>query len=355
MTTTYDPAYCSVQKSDGTQCNNKQGATVEGRRTCVFHANRHDQGHTLIFVPKPPRQEQLIVMHDPNDRIPQGPSTAHKLAAKHGLLTVKEAITKGGKITEAYLNKEEPEMPEYVTGPIDVHGDHGQPNPDYEAEVYRLQMEEQDDEVQTLYEESLDKALIAYQERKPLYVIAFTGHRPPKLGGYGKVNPTRAWVKKQMLAKVESAIAKFGETHEIVIVWGAALGVDQWSAALANYKGLRHVVFVPFKDFDTGAGWPSSSVHHLREKLMPTTDESLLNQLINERGLKPYAHSGGVAVISEPGYTSAKMMVRNKAMVDVADAVVAVWDGSSGGTANAVGYARHEHKDIVRINPADRS
>ena len=40
-------------------------------------------------------------------------------------------------------------------------------------------------------------------------------------------------------------------------------------------------------------------------------------------------------------------LVRNKAIVDAADMVVAVWDGKSRGTAHAVGYTRRVGKRCV--------
>ena len=38
---------------------------------------------------------------------------------------------------------------------------------------------------------------------------------------------------------------------------------------------------------------------------------------------------------------------RNHQMVDIADSVLAVWDGASRGTADTIRYARKQHKDIT--------
>lgn len=38
-------------------------------------------------------------------------------------------------------------------------------------------------------------------------------------------------------------------------------------------------------------------------------------------------------------------------MVDLADMVIAVWDGSKGGTGNCVQYAQKKGKEFIRINP----
>lgn len=38
-------------------------------------------------------------------------------------------------------------------------------------------------------------------------------------------------------------------------------------------------------------------------------------------------------------------------MVDNSDFVIAVWDGTKGGTANCVRYAKKLNKELVAINP----
>lgn len=45
------------------------------------------------------------------------------------------------------------------------------------------------------------------------------------------------------------------------------------------------------------------------------------------------------------------MQKRNEYMVDLADRVIAVWDGSKGGTATCVKYAEKVGKEIIRIEP----
>jgi uncharacterized phage-like protein YoqJ len=47
------------------------------------------------------------------------------------------------------------------------------------------------------------------------------------------------------------------------------------------------------------------------------------------------------------------MQDRNIWMVDHCDALIAVWDGTSGGTANCVRYAQKVGKPIVFIDPYD--
>jgi uncharacterized phage-like protein YoqJ len=45
------------------------------------------------------------------------------------------------------------------------------------------------------------------------------------------------------------------------------------------------------------------------------------------------------------------MQLRNEFMVNNSDIVIAVWDGTNGGTANCVKYAQVENKEIIIIDP----
>ena len=50
-------------------------------------------------------------------------------------------------------------------------------------------------------------------------------------------------------------------------------------------------------------------------------------------------------------YHPAKMDLRNRYMVDNSDLVIAVWNGTKGGTCNCVKYAKKKDKSIIFINP----
>ncbi|PAD70641.1 hypothetical protein CHH83_02225 [Bacillus sp. 7586-K] len=45
------------------------------------------------------------------------------------------------------------------------------------------------------------------------------------------------------------------------------------------------------------------------------------------------------------------MQKRNEWMVDNSDYVIAVWDGTKGGTGNCVKYAQKQNKYITTIKP----
>jgi len=40
---------------------------------------------------------------------------------------------------------------------------------------------------------------------------------------------------------------------------------------------------------------------------------------------------------------------RNKYMVDRADEIIAVWDGSNSGTSNCINYAKKQGKPVINI------
>lgn len=189
------------------------------------------------------------------------------------------------------------------------------------------------------------------QEAKPLYVISATGHRPQSLGGFHGplAERYRKAIKKFMLAKIEAAIAKYGDEYEIVLVSGGALGVDTWFARLAQHLGLRYVIFAPFADQD--AVWPESSKTEYAE-IVAGADHDLAVELTNKLG-KEYTIEGGRVIICDGPYTAAKMQERNMAMVDVADALLAIFHGGNGGTKNCVTYAQQQGTPIVRGNPQE--
>ena len=58
-----------------------------------------------------------------------------------------------------------------------------------------------------------------------------------------------------------------------------------------------------------------------------------------------------VKLLADEEYKPWLMQKRNEYMVDFADKVIAVWNGSKGGTGNCVRYAEKCGKEIIRIMP----
>lgn len=160
------------------------------------------------------------------------------------------------------------------------------------------------------------------------YHIAFTGHRPNKIGGYDTNNPKRIAVKKAIEDALTRAVNKYGNSHKIVVITGGALGVDTDAASVAYKMGLPFIVAVPCQGQDSK--WPVESRTKYANMLKAAAE---------------------IVMVYDGPYNNTCMQDRNKWMVDHCDALVAVWDGTSGGTANCVKYAQSVGKPIVMINP----
>jgi uncharacterized phage-like protein YoqJ len=168
-------------------------------------------------------------------------------------------------------------------------------------------------------------------ETKPIYHIAFTGHRPNKLGGYDDNSPKRLALRQQIEETLQRAVVKYGTTHQIIVISGGALGVDQDAARVAYKINIPFIVAQPCKNHESK--WVQSAQIKYRKML------ELAAQVV---------------LVSDGTYTElgAKCMQdRNIWMVNHCDALVAVWDGTSGGTANCVRYAQKVGKPIVHISP----
>lgn len=166
--------------------------------------------------------------------------------------------------------------------------------------------------------------LLLYSGSMNQYVIAFTGHRPSKIGGYGQ-SRLRDVVVQHMEILLQTVIA---EKENPVVMVGGALGVDTEGARIAYRLGVPYIVAAPCRDQDST--WPEESKR--RYKMMLEYAQEVV-----------FVHDGA--------YTRTCMQERNEYMVDHADEIIAVWDGSSGGTANCVKYARSQKKLVTELNP----
>lgn len=150
------------------------------------------------------------------------------------------------------------------------------------------------------------------------FVVCGTGHRPDKLGGYGKD------VFERLTRLAVDWIETQPETP--LIISGGALGWDQALANAALRATVPYAMYLPFEGFD--CKWPMES-------------RRLLSRLCEG--------SSEVLYIEPPGYAAWKMQSRNKAMVNASHKVVALWNGTDGGTANCVAYAQKVGRPIINL------
>jgi uncharacterized phage-like protein YoqJ len=148
-------------------------------------------------------------------------------------------------------------------------------------------------------------------------IIAGTGHRLDKLGGYGKD-----------IADFTYAVASEYLEHNKpdVVISGMAIGWDQALAIAAHKLGIEWWAYVPFPG---------------QEKRWPQLSQQLYNQLLSA------AHN---VVYIQPHYHPGAFQQRNVLMVDHCDEVVALWNGEKkGGTYNCLEYAEKKFKPVTNL------
>lgn len=166
------------------------------------------------------------------------------------------------------------------------------------------------------------EVIIEHVEAQRVSVLAFTGHRPDKLGGFSPENPIRDNVLRALLAELR----RLNPGHAIT---GMALGVDTWAAECCIHLGIPFTAAVPFDGQDRM--WPRES------------------RLKYERLLRKAAR---VEIVCGPQVDiNEAMQIRNEWMVDRCDHLIAVWNGTRGGTANAVKFAKLVQTPMTMITP----
>ena len=174
--------------------------------------------------------------------------------------------------------------------------------------------------------------------------ICFTGHRPKVLCGYNRE------AYKQFVIQLSDIIEKYIENENYIrFITGGAQGFDQlafWAVNNVrncfvksnNQTNIENIVYVPFpnqckmwrKDGTFGQKEYQLMLKHATEVHYVNSDEL--------EGRKALTH----------------LMLRNHAMVDISDLVIALyeddnWDTSSGGTAECMRYAKQHNKPILQL------
>jgi uncharacterized phage-like protein YoqJ len=149
---------------------------------------------------------------------------------------------------------------------------------------------------------------------------AATGHRPDKLGGYSKATEDRLRKLARRYLEVD--------TPDQGVISGMALGWDMAWAEAAVELGIEFTAAVPF------AG---------QESTWPTAARDRYNKLLGK--------AADVMVVCTGRYEPWKMDLRNHWMVDHSSKLIALWNGTKGGTFNCVLYAQAAQREIVNLWP----
>jgi uncharacterized phage-like protein YoqJ len=116
-----------------------------------------------------------------------------------------------------------------------------------------------------------------------------------------------------------------------------AIGADQLFAdVIVRMKNTPHTLYpnmelmaaIPFRGQELS--WPKQSQDRYRDLLTLVTHTK---------------------IVSEGGYSPAKMQIRNAWMVDNSAVVLAIWDGTKkGGTWNCIQYALKKKKFVIHLH-----
>ena len=149
--------------------------------------------------------------------------------------------------------------------------------------------------------------------------LMVTGHRPPKLGGYGMNSP--------LVHRIDGQIRKHLDLlRPTIAITGMALGVDQLFCVACLDKGIPVHAYIPFKGQESR--WPTQSQIKYRALL---------------------AQCKRVIVCADSPSKSA-FHLRNSMMVKACDQALVVWDGSPGGTASTVSLIGNAELPIIQIS-----
>ena len=153
-------------------------------------------------------------------------------------------------------------------------------------------------------------------------IVAGTGHRPDKL--YGK---TRKIFQKLVLI----AEQWLDENKPTKVISGMALGWDLALAQATINKNIPLICAIPCKD--QNCKWTLKQ-QIFYKKILSIVIENPIHKVV---------------YVSDKAYTSKCMQKRNEWMVDHCDVVLAIWDGTMGGTYNCIKYAINKQKLIINL------
>lgn len=172
--------------------------------------------------------------------------------------------------------------------------------------------------------------------------ICFTGHRPDKLPNGDIWSGPK---NKRLMKFIEKQIIDLLDTYEnIKVTVGGALGIDQMAFAICyklkeKYPNRITIhIAIPFdSEIQTGKWTEKQKQRYYRHI-------ELCDKLIQVDKQLGYQYLGC-------GFHIRKLQLRNEYMVNNSDIVIAVWDGTTGGTYNCIRYAREGNKKILFIDP----
>lgn len=158
------------------------------------------------------------------------------------------------------------------------------------------------------------------EQKNYLHTCCFTGHRPEKL----KLSEEE--IKAALRKQIDAAIAD-GFT---IFICGMARGVDLWAAKLVldiekEHPHIKLLCAVPYYGFEKN--WP-----------------------LEWQGLYHFVLLMAYEVkVFYPTFSNTAFQERNRWMVNNYARIIAVYNGSRGGTRNTLAYAKKQHTQVCLI------
>ena len=162
-------------------------------------------------------------------------------------------------------------------------------------------------------------------------VCAFTGHRPSK---YPYLAQENSEAYRRMEAEVLSQILKLAKDGYSHFICGGALGADMLCAQ--QVLTLRAI-----------------QPHVTLELALPCPEHSADWQERDKQALEQISEEADIITTVCPMYTQFCMNERNRYMVERCDTLVAIYDGTRGGTQNTLNMALDAGKHGIIISPKD--
>lgn len=177
---------------------------------------------------------------------------------------------------------------------------------------------------------------------KSVIHISLTGHRPQKLGGYDLGKPGYIAMQRDLEQYIEKNLAVYG------VVWGhsgLALGADTiWSKAILAMKKkhperVKFHAEIPMLE-QPDAWFKKSDIDFWHEQVENADAKSIYGSLEGESE-------------AERKYLAVKFLnLRNDGMLDHANVLLAIHDGSKSGTENALKYAAKIGLKTITVHPS---
>lgn len=157
----------------------------------------------------------------------------------------------------------------------------------------------------------------------------FTGHRPSKLPWKTDESDPRCRKLKKTLYEVAESVYQAGIRH---FICGMAEGCDLYFAEelfrlRENHAGITVEAAIPCET--QAAAWSEEQRNRYFRDVAACDRETMVSR----------------------AYTRGCMAERNRYMVDASSVLIAVYDGTLGGTMQTVHYAKKKNLEIILLRP----